>query len=117
MGDGGTLDANATGTGWLDGVTPALAHDWPVQVYWVCGKADGFDMQVFWDDNIAKDQGLVTVFIVTPPLVYVVGEPIPHTPASVAKRVDSKGSLLLRSTGIPGSFRRWMVRDRDGGSS
>lgn len=40
--------------------TCALARDLPVEVYWVCGKLDGFEAQISWNSQ------KVTCFILTP---------------------------------------------------
>ena len=40
--------------------TCALARDLPVEVYWVCGKLDGFEAQISWNEQ------KVTCFILTP---------------------------------------------------
>jgi hypothetical protein len=40
---------------------PQLQRDVPVEVFWVCGKADNFEVQISWNER------QVTVFIVTPP--------------------------------------------------
>jgi hypothetical protein len=44
----------------VDVNSPALMRNLPVDVYWVCGKLDGFEVQVSWNPR------QVTCFILTP---------------------------------------------------
>jgi hypothetical protein len=53
-------DPSRPGSNMLD--IAGLKKNLPVDVYWVCGKFDGFEVQVAWNDQ------QVTVLIVTPPL-------------------------------------------------
>lgn len=112
-GDSGGLALNDKATEWaFDSAKPA--RDWPIAIYWVCGKADGFDVEIFWDENATHGEGLVTLFIVTPPIARDFGMPgTTPKPYSRAKIEDGKGAALIRNLG------RWMPRflvpERDGG--
>ena len=112
-GDSGGLALNDKGSEWAhDSAKPA--RDWPIAIYWVCGKADGFDVEIFWDKDATHGEGLVTLFIVTPPIARDFGMPgATPKPYRRAKVEDGRGALLIRNLG------RWMARflvpERDGG--
>lgn len=54
----GAVEKNAQGLDVVD--TAAANRNLPIDVYWVCGKLDGFEVQVSWNER------QVTCFILTP---------------------------------------------------
>ncbi len=54
----GAVEKNAQGLDVVD--TAAASRCLPIDVYWVCGKLDGFEVQVSWNEQ------QVTCFILTP---------------------------------------------------
>lgn len=94
-----------------------LARNLPVFVYWVCGKFDGFEVQVSWTDF------QVDVFIVTPPVANGVADltkpyPNPGDKRDDAKRSDDQGMLLVTKGGLappPLSFLSRLMAQADGG--
>lgn len=56
--DAGNVKTDPNGLELVD--IPALKRNLTVDVYWVCGKLDGFEVQVSWNEN------QVTCFILTP---------------------------------------------------
>ncbi len=80
-------------------VTPPRVR--PISIYWVCGKDDGGDVQVF------IDQELVTVFLVTPPLNGSAGNPSEGTQEGkdrLKSGVVGEGMILVRD-----NTPRWSV--------
>jgi hypothetical protein len=45
----------------------SLKRNLPIDIYWVCGKFDGFEVQISWNPR------QVTVFLLTPPVSFPVG--------------------------------------------
>ncbi len=56
--ESGNVKLDSTGLQQVD--IPALKRNLPIDVYWVCGKLDGFEVQVSWNEQ------QVTCFILTP---------------------------------------------------
>ena len=90
----------------------ACRRNLPVDVYWVCGKLDGFEVQVSWN------QHQVTVFMLTPPIRFpavlnLEASVALSTTARVTKamQTDSRGVLLVGNAGgasKPG-FHEWLI--------
>ena len=75
-------------------MTGVPRRDIPVEIFWVCGKSDGFEMQFY------HNKRQVTVFIVTPPLSAALHDPKAYSdPAgrlSQAKTADERAMILFR---------------------
>ena len=80
-------------------VAPAPRRDLRCDIYWVCGKLDGFECVVSWNEAEAA------LFITTPPIKDVVGPFAAPTTSTLeqARRDDVVGMLLVRpdSSGAP----------------
>lgn len=85
----------------------SLRRNLPVEVFWVCGKLDGFEVQIAWNPR------QVTVFILTPPVKFGAKElnkyPTNQNPTNDrrdrAMRRDARGMLLVRGkTDKSGNF-------------
>jgi hypothetical protein len=105
------------------GNPPQLNDRGPLRLHWVCGKGDGFDVQVAWSESA------VDCFIVTPPIRLPVtplsgastswthgGGAVPTNLASAMKN-DPAGMLLVNSTTVrvPGPIRTALMHAFDGG--
>ncbi len=70
-----------------------LTRNLPVDVYWVCGKLDGFEVQVSWNPQ------QVTVFILTPPVFWGIegANRLPNSNRNYeqAKKKDARGMILV----------------------
>jgi len=75
-----------------------LTRNIPVDVYWVCGKLDGFEVQIAWNPQ------QVTVFILTPPVFWAINGanrlPYSHRNYEDAKRTDARGMVLVTPSTI-----------------
>lgn len=70
----------------VDPGDPALK---PVRVYWVCGKADGFEAQVVWS------QHEIDVFILTPPINQAVMPLATYTSDQATKNDNAPTGMVL----------------------
>ena len=92
----------------------ACRRNLPVDVYWVCGKLDGFEVEISWN------QRQVTVFMLTPPIRFPAvlnldASMALSTEARVrrAMQTDSRGVLLVGNAGgasQPG-FLEWLIEE------
>jgi len=120
--------ANAAGTSRIANdaqLIPAhLRRNVPVCIYWICGKARGFDVQVAWTER------QVDFFIVTPPIKWLVEAvepyPDPDDRRKRAKRWDGKGTannhvnrngMILVRRDSAGNARKALMKRKDGGVS
>lgn len=62
-----------------------LKRNLPIDTWWVCGKTDGFDMEIAWNAR------QVTVFLLTPPLKYAPGNPTPLQDPDTRRRAAKRG--------------------------
>jgi hypothetical protein len=70
----------------------SLRRNLPVDVYWVCGKFDGFEVQISWNAQ------QVTVFILTPPVKFGVGDIATYPndqPLDAALKRATKGMVVV----------------------
>ena len=100
----------------------ACRRNLPVDVYWVCGKLDGFDVQVSWN------QHQVTVFMLTPPIRFPVDLGLPNSVAlsntggtgarkKKAMQSDARGMLWVGNSGtvLTPNYTDWLLALSDGG--
>ena len=90
----------------------ACRRNLPVDVYWVCGKLDGFEVEISWN------QRQVTVFMLTPPIRFPAvlnldASMALSTKARVrrAMQTDSRGVLLVGNAGgaSQSGFLEWLL--------
>ena len=90
----------------------ACRRNLPVDVYWVCGKLDGFEVEISWN------QRQVTVFMLTPPIRFPAALNLNDsvalsTPDRVKKamQTDSRGVLLVGNAGGASNpnFHKWLI--------
>ena len=100
----------------------ACRRNLPVDVYWVCGKLDGFEVQVSWN------QHQVTVFMVTPPIRFPVvldlkaSKALSNTGGTGARKKkamqsDARGMLWVGNSGtvLTPNYTDWLLALSDGG--
>lgn len=100
----------------------ACRRNLPVDVYWVCGKLDGFEVQVSWNQN------QVTVFMVTPPIRFPVvldlkaSKALSNTGGTGARKKkamqsDARGMLWVGNSGtvLTPNYTDWLLALSDGG--
>ena len=100
----------------------ACRRNLPVDVYWVCGKLDGFEVQVSWN------QHQVTVFMVTPPIRFPVvldlkaSKALSNTGGTGARKKkamqsDARGMLWVGNSGTVArpDYTDWLLALSDGG--
>ena len=110
----------ATGETVLD--LSACRRNLPVDVYWVCGKLDGFEVQVSWNQN------QVTVFMLTPPIRFPAvlnldaSKKLSNTggPGARKKKAmqsDARGMLWVGNAGTAAKpdYTDWLLALSDGG--
>jgi hypothetical protein len=76
----------------------SLKRNLPIEVFWVCGKFDGFEVQISWGASH------VSVHIVTPPVRMGVAPLTPTLPADLDKAMKHRGRamIVVNAGNIPG---------------
>lgn len=100
----------------------ACRRNLPVDVYWVCGKLDGFEVQVSWNQN------QVTVFMLTPPIRFPAvlnldaSKKLSNTGGPGARKEkamqsDARGMLWVGNAGTVAKpdYTDWLLALSDGG--
>ncbi|MCZ7577294.1 MAG: hypothetical protein M5U18_09775 [Dehalococcoidia bacterium] len=108
----GDVQKNANGLDMVD--TAAANRCLPIDVYWVCGKLDGFEVQVSWNEQ------QVTCFILTPQVaaaadVFQQTYPAGDLTALKTAKGKTKGMLVtttLKGASAPGTI--ILARDEGG---
>ena len=100
----------------------ACRRNLPVDVYWVCGKLDAFEVEIAWN------QQQVTVFILTPPIRFAAWLALPDSVAlsnkggpgartKKAMQSDARGMLWVGNSGTAANpnYKEWLLALSDGG--
>ncbi len=94
----GTVEKDANGLDVID--TAATNRCLPIDVYWVCGKLDGFEVQVSWNAR------QVTCFILTPQVTApadVFNETYPAGDLATIKKTKGHAKGMLVTTTMKGA--------------